>query len=87
LTPVLGGGCVFRLASDVLPSQGLTTAQAKVFDVLRDTFAADGATKSEWQRVCQDVSERTFHRACKTLVERGFVKPVGTHFRATGGGR
>ena len=87
LTPVQGGGCVFRLASDVLPSQGLTTAQAKVLGVLRDTFAAEGATKSEWQRVCQDIPERTFHRACKALVERGFVKPVGTHFRATGGGR
>ena len=84
LTPIAEGGCVFRLASDVLPSQSLTVAQAKVYDVLRETFAADGATKSEWARTCANVPERTFHRACKALVERGFVKSVGTHFRLSG---
>jgi hypothetical protein len=77
-----GQGCVFHLADDILPSGGLTDAQVKVFEILRDTFAADGATKAEWQRTCQaSVSERTFHRACKVLLERGYVKPHGSHFR------
>ena len=77
-----GDGCVMRLATDVLPSSSLTPAQAKVYAVLRDSFTTDGATKSEWQRSCQDVAERTFHRACKMLIEGGHVKPVGSHFRA-----
>jgi hypothetical protein len=81
------GGCVFRLASDVLPSATLTAAQVKVLSVLRDTFAAEGATKSEWQRTCADVAERSFHRACKVLQERGLVKQFGTHYRVMGGGR
>jgi hypothetical protein len=85
LTPVPSGdGCVMRLASDVLPSSTLTLAQAKALDTLTTTFAADGATKSEWQRTCADISERTFHRACKALCEEGYVKQVGTHFRWTG---
>jgi len=86
LTPIPEGGCVFRLASDVLPSATLTAAQTKVLSVLRDTFAAEGATKSEWQRTCADVAERSFHRACKVLQERGLVKQFGTHYRVMGGG-
>ena len=43
-----GNGCVLRLASDVLTESTLTTAQAKVYAMLRDNFAADGATKSQW---------------------------------------
>lgn len=77
-------GCVLRLASDVLSSSTLTPAQAKVYATLRDNFAADGATKSQWQGTCPDVSERTFHRACKALVERGYAQAVGSHFRITG---
>jgi len=85
LTPDQDGeGCVLRLASDVLPCSGLTPTQVKAYAILRDTFAADGATKSEWQRTCQDIPERSFHRACKMLVERGFVKLIGTHFRVSG---
>jgi hypothetical protein len=57
-----GSACVLRLATDVLPASGLSTTQSKVYAVLRDTFAANGATKSEWQRTCQDVAERSFHR-------------------------
>ncbi|MEP7306320.1 MAG: AAA family ATPase [Acidobacteriota bacterium] len=80
LTPVPQGGCVLRLASDVLPTAGLTPVQDKVLTVLRDTFAANGATKSEWRSACQDVAERSFHRAAKVLVERSFVRTAGTHF-------
>jgi hypothetical protein len=87
LTPVEGGGCVFRSAADVLPASGLTTVQTKVLEVLRETFSADGATKSEWQRTCGDVAERSFHRSAKVLQERGYVKQIGSHFRVTGGGR
>jgi hypothetical protein len=79
-----GDGCVLRLAADVLPSTGLTEVQGKVFGILKDNFAADGATKSEWQRTCHDVPERSFYRACKVLVESGYVKAVQSHFRLTG---
>lgn len=83
LTPLEDGGCVFRLASDVLPAVQLTPIQGKVYTVLRDTFAADGATKSEWQRSCQDINERSFYRACKVMTERGYVQQSGSHFRIT----
>jgi len=78
-----GDGCVLRLATDVLSTSDLTLVQAKVYAILRDTFAATGATKSEWQRTCHDVAERSFHRACKVLEEHGYVKPLGSHFRIT----
>ena len=78
------GGCVLRAASEVLQNSGLTVTQQKAFTVLRDTFSQEGATKSEWQRTCHDIAERSFHRAAKVLQERGLVRPVGTHFRVTG---
>jgi hypothetical protein len=81
LVPLPEGGCVLRPAGDVLSSSALTPMQAKVIAVLRETFSSDGATKSEWQRACQDVPERTFHRVAKVLVERGHVRLVGSHFR------
>lgn len=88
LVPVAEGtGCVFRLASDVLPNSGLSATQTKVLAALTDVFSAEGATKSEWQRTCAEVPERSFHRASKTLQERGIVKQVGTHFRLTAGAR
>jgi hypothetical protein len=80
LVPVPEGGCVFRPASQVLPSSKMTRTQQKVYDTLQDTFAAHGATKSEWQRACHDIAERSFHRAAKVLLERAFVKQSGTHF-------
>lgn len=79
-----GEGCVFRLASDVLPSATMTAAQAKIYAVLRDSFGPDGATKTEWQRCCTDVADRTFYHAAKKLAESGYVKAIGTHFRITG---
>jgi hypothetical protein len=84
LVPVAEGGCVLRPASDVLPSTAFSAAQQKVYAVLQETFATDGATKSEWQRACLDIAERSFHRASKVLVERGFVNQVGSHFRISG---
>lgn len=82
LTELPEGGCVFRLAADMAPATELTTIQRKVYDALRDTFAAEGATKSEWQSTCNDIADRSFHRACKVLGERGLVQPVGAKFRA-----
>jgi hypothetical protein len=74
------GGCVFRLASQVLPESGLTVAQAKCLGVLRDPFSAEGATKSEWQRACQDVPERTFHRVAKVVIEKRYATQAGRIF-------
>jgi hypothetical protein len=80
-------GCVLRLASDVLPSPDLTAIQQKAFGVLKDTFSESGATKTEWQRACQDIAERSFHRATKVLVEAGFVRQSGSHFCPVGGAK
>jgi hypothetical protein len=87
LVPLPEGGCVLRLASDVLPVEGLTTLQSKALDVLRDIATADGLTKGEWQRACQDVPERSFHRAAKMLEQRGYVSHVGSHFRVSAKGQ
>lgn len=84
LVPIAEGGCVLRLASDVLPSSSLTTVQQKVYTILRETFAASGATKSEWRNAAADVAERSFHRAAKVLSERGYVRQAGSHFCVTG---
>jgi len=86
--PVPEGGCVLRLAADVMAGPELTPTQAAVLSILQETFMADGATKSEWQRACQHIPERSFHRAAKILVERKRANQVGTHFRpAPPGGR
>ena len=88
LVPLPDGGCVLRPARDVIAGKGLTQQQQKALDVLRDSFTAEaGATKSEWQRSCQDVPERTFHRVTKILIERGHVRQSGSHFRIVEGGR
>lgn len=86
LVPLPDGGCVLRAAKDVITGKGLTQQQQKALDVLRESFTAEaGATKSEWQRSCQDVPERTFHRVTKLLVERGHVRQVGSHYRLVDG--
>jgi hypothetical protein len=86
LTPVPdAGGVVLRAACDVMPSSGLTPLQDKCLAALRDTFASNGATKSEWRSACADVAERSFHRAAKVLVERGHVRQAGSHFCLGGG--
>jgi len=73
------GGCLFRLASDVAVTVDLTTNQRKVLDCLKENFAT-GATKAEWRNSCQDVAERTFHRACKNLQDLGLVRVSGSRF-------
>lgn len=82
-----GQGMVFRLAADIIPGEALSVNQAKLLEVLRNTFEAEGATKSEWQRTCPDVPERTFHRVCTVLVERGLVVKEGPRYRLAGPGR
>lgn len=77
---VQDGGCVFKLAADVAATTELTAIQRKVFDALRDNFSADGATKAEWQRVCSDVAERSFHRATKVLQSHQMVRASGPRF-------
>ncbi len=79
-----GNGCVFRLASDVLQTGKMTASQVKIYAVLRDVFSAEGATKTEWNKACADVPDRTFFHAAKRLTELGYVKAIGTHFRITG---
>jgi len=77
------GGCVLRPAAAVAASATLTSAQIKALSVLRESFLAEGATKTEWQRSLPDMQERTFYRASKALVEAGFVEHYGAKFRLT----
>lgn len=76
-------GCVLRLANEVLPSSALTVTQRKALVTLRENFGTDGATKTEWQRACQDVAERSFHRASKLLLDAALVQRVGSQYRVT----
>ena len=76
-----GNGCVLRLASQVLPNKRLSPAQLKVYAALRDHFTSDGATKTEWQRTCHDMPERTFYHAAKVLVSNAFVQQSASRFR------
>jgi len=85
LMPLPEGGCVLRLAEDVLATSALTPIQEKVFNVLRENFAAQGATKTEWRAACHDVAERSFHRAAKILGERGLVTAAGSHLKVSDG--
>jgi hypothetical protein len=78
-----GQGCVFRLRDDVLPSPALTVSQRKAYERLKDGFSVDGATKTEWLKVCSDMPERTFYFVTKKLTELGYVTMVGTHYRLT----
>lgn len=84
LVPVESGGCVLRAASDVMAGATLTAAQAKVLDVLREIGGEDGATKSAWRQSCQDVPERTFHRAAATVASRGLVQKINGRFKVGG---
>jgi hypothetical protein len=74
------GGCLLRLASDVAPNADLSTNQRKVLDCLTENFASTGATKAEWRSSCQDIAERTFHRACKVLQDLHLVRVSGARF-------
>jgi hypothetical protein len=71
----------------VIPTNDLTPMQAKALAILRDTFSTDGATKSEWQRACQDIAERTFHRVAKVLSERGMCGRSARTSVSPGGSR
>ena len=44
----------------------------------------DGATTGEWQSTLPDVTERTYHRARKVLIESGYVSTHGQRFACTG---
>jgi hypothetical protein len=83
IVPEPGGGCVVRPDGEVPPSKELTSAQRKAYEVLRETFGVDGATKGDWLKTTTGVAERTFYRASKVLVERGYVIEVGNRFRVT----
>lgn len=79
-----GQGCVMRLASDVLPSSGLTANERRAYDALRDGFRPEeGATKTEWLKVCTGMPDSTFYRVTKTLQDGGYVQTIGTRFRLT----
>ena len=47
---------------------------------LGEKFGAEGATHGEWKRLCIDelgISESTFNRQVKELLEGGLVEKVG----------
>ncbi len=59
----------------------MSDTQRKVLRALRSGFMDDdGATSSEWQSAMPTVTERTYHRAKKVLIESGYVRTQGQRF-------
>jgi predicted transcriptional regulator len=56
-------------------AETITASDQRVYELLLDTFGANGASSSAWRTVANDekVPRRTFYRALKNLVERGIV--------------
>jgi hypothetical protein len=82
------GGPTLRFGADMPVDTSLTDNQRKALRVLCETFAGDGATKTEWEKGCLDMAAATFHRATKVLLEdRQFVRKNGSTFIATPAGR
>ena len=79
-----GGGCVMQLATDAPRPAGLSDTQRKALHALRTSFTDDGATTSEWQSALPDVTEWTYHRAKKVLIESGYIRTHGQRFAWTG---
>ena len=79
-----GGGCVMQLATDAPGPTGLSDTQRKALHALRSSFTDNGATSAEWQSAIPDVTERTYHRAKKVLVEGGYVRTENRRFVSTG---
>ena len=59
------------------PSTGLRTREQQALDALVSGFGDGGATATEWQAAAE-MSEATFLRARKELIERGLVIRDGT---------
>lgn len=74
------GGCVLRLAADTPAAEHLTPSQQKALDALRDGFSTEGALKSEWERACSDMNQRTFYRATDQLLRMNRVRRDGKRF-------
>ncbi len=53
----------------------LTGNETRVYELLVETFGANGATASKWKAIAdgEKIPERSFYRAQKTLVEKGKV--------------
>ncbi len=79
-----GGGCVMQPATDAPRPGGLSDTQRKALHALVSGFTDDGATSSAWLSVLPDVTERTYHRAKKVLIETGYVRTEGQRFVSTG---
>lgn len=78
-----GGGCVMQLATAAPRPTGLSDTQRKALHALRSGFTDDGATSAEWQSALPDVTERTYHRAKKVLIESGYVRAEKRKFVPT----
>ena len=71
-------------ATDAPRPGGLSDTQRKALHALVSGFTDDGATSSAWLSVLPDVTERTYHRAKKVLIESGYVRTEGQRFVSTG---
>ena len=81
-----GQGVVFRTASEVMSGRNTLAGTGQGVRRAAGHLRDDGATKSEWQRTCHDIAERTFYRAAKVLDEQGYVQQVGSRIRVTAKG-
>jgi hypothetical protein len=79
----MGTSCVIEPASATTVGK-LTDSARKVLAALRDSFTAEeGATSTQWEKV-SSLPERTFQNARKALVEGGYVRKDGRHYKVTG---
>lgn len=79
LGPVPGTDSVALTACS--PEEGNDEMPAKAPDVLAalaDIDVEEGVSATSWKASCEGISERTFYRSRKALLEKGIVRNVGT---------
>jgi hypothetical protein len=78
LVPQHGGSVIIKPACDAPATGALTEHQQLILTALRDTFGGSARTE-ELHRALPSMTERTFQRALRRLVDRGFVHKGGGH--------
>jgi len=81
-----GSSIVLRVTNGL---DQFSALERRAGEILRDSFGPEGATDSQWRVVCDShgISQATYYRAKKRLVEQGLVLPEsekrGARFQLT----
>jgi 5S rRNA maturation endonuclease (ribonuclease M5) len=51
-------------------ADALSGGEMRVYELLLDTFGANGASISQWRKIAPEIAERSFYRAARNLVEK-----------------